>query len=209
MLFGDRNKSSSSKGPPADVGVPSRGLEWLWQQLRDVSSPHVLDCGKLHQLTANVLLARGAKLYVADLLSPLRGGAPDLWDRTPKIPVFRLKELLCRMPSVPGDSVDAIFCWQLFDLVPREALREMMAHLLAYLHSGGVLFLLLREPTRQAGSDAVWWLETAKSMGHEGDSRLPFLYSPVTNRQVEQLVGGASVKTFLTRTGLREVVVTK
>jgi hypothetical protein len=191
----------------AGAGQLSRGLEWLWQQLQDVRQPHVLDCGRMRPPTMQVLLHRGAKIYVADLLSPLRNGAPNLWVRAEKTPVFQLQELLRQVPEIPEESLAAVFCWQLLDLVPHTALAELIARLVLYLRPGGVLFCQVREPYLPQGAETEWWLETLTTLGRSGDGKLAFTYPPITNRQMESLLPSASVKTFLTRAGLREVLV--
>jgi hypothetical protein len=209
LLASHREASPNLSKTATSAGHLSRGLEWLWQQLRDVRHPQVLDCGRMRQATMQVLLHRSAKIYVADLLSPLRDGAPNLWDRSQKVPAFKLPDLLRQIPDVSGESLAAIFGWQLFDLVPRQALPELINQLMLYLQPEGVLFCLLREPSLAQGSTTEWWLETLTSLGRSGEGKGAFPYPPITNRQMELLVPAASVKTFLTRAGLREILVLK
>jgi hypothetical protein len=194
---------------PAPTGNISRGLEWLWQYLRDIPHPRILDCGPIRQATVSILMHRGVKLYVADLLTPLRKGDPQLWDRSPKTQTFRLGAFLDQVPPIPPASLTAIFCWQVPDLVPRAALPEFMARMLSYLELGGILFCFLREPYQPKGADAIWWLESLTTLASRCEDDRPFPYPPITNREMERLSPGGSVKTFLTRSGLREVLVLK
>ena len=209
QLASRRAAPSNPAQTEAGAGHLSRGLEWLWQQLRDVRHPQILDCGRMRPATMRVLLNRTAKLYVADLISPLRSGAPNLWDRSQKTPVFKLAELLRLVPEIPEESLGAIFCWQLFDLVPRTVLPELICRLVLYLQPGGVFFCLLREPHLPQGAETDWWLDTLTSLGRQEQNKVAYPYPPITNRQMELLVPSASVKTFLTRSGLREVLVLK
>ena len=209
QLASRREAPSNPTQAEAGVGQLSRGLEWLWQQLRDIRHPQVLDCGRMRPATMRVLLSRSAKLYVADLISPLRSGAPNLWDRSQKTPVFKLAELLRLVPEIPEESLAAIFCWQLFDLVPRGVLPELIDRLVRYLQPGGVFFCLLRELHLPQGAETEWWLDTFTTLSRLGQNEVAFPYPPITNRQMELLVPSASVKTFLTRSGLREVLVRK
>lgn len=208
MQLAPHQEASSHPGKTA-TGQLSRGLEWLWQQLRDVRHPQVLDCGRMRSATMQTLLHRGAKIYVADLLSPLRDGAPNLWDRSKKVPAFKLADLLRQVPEIADESLAAVFGWQLFDLVPRDALPELVSRLMSYLQPGGVLFCLLREPSLSQGSTTDWWLETLTSLGRGSEGNGAFPYPPITNRQMELLVPASSVKTFLTRAGIREILVLK
>lgn len=210
MQLAPHREASSHPGKTAPVtGQLSRGLEWLWQQLRDVRHPQVLDCGRMRSATMQTLLHRGAKIYVADLLSPLRDGAPNLWDRSKKVPAFKLADLLRQVPEIEDESLAAVFGWQLFDLVPRDALPELVNRLMSYLQPGGVLFCLLREPSLPQGSTTDWWLETLTMLGRGSEGKGAFPYPPITNRQMELLVPASSVKTFLTRAGIREILVLK
>lgn len=210
-MFASRPQTqSSATGAGTGPTSTSLGLEWLWQQLRDDRHPAFLDCGRMHASTMKVLLDRGStKVYVADLLSPFRWGAPDLWDRTAKVPVFRSIELLRLLPEIPPESLSAIFCWQLFDLVPTPSLPELAERLFSYLRPGGVLFCLLREVHLPEGAETNWWLESPRTLGREGNGKMAFAYPPITNRQMEGLAPSGRVKTFLNRSGLREVVAMK
>ena len=202
-------RESPAKPAPAR-GTPSRGLEWLWQyHLRDIAHPRNLDCGPVRQSTVSILMGRGVKLYVADLLSPLRNDAPQLWDRSQKAPQFRLDVLLEQVPPIPTGSLHAMFCWQVPDLAPRAALPELMARMLSYLEPGGVLFCVLHEPHLAKGAGTTWWLESLTALGSRCDNPRPFPHPPITNREMERLNPRGTVKTFLTRSGLREVLALK
>ena len=198
-------------GKSLRVGAPaaSAALEWLWQQLRDVRHPHILDCGPVTQATVEVLLRRGAKLYVADLVKPLQVGDDRFWDRRGKSPVFRLAEFLAELPDIPAKSISVIFCWHLLDLLPRNVLPGLVDRFFSYLHQGGVLFCLLREPYLSVGREVTWWFENLTTLASSGEGDQPFLYPVLSNREMERLIPSGSVKTFLTRSGRREVLAVK
>ncbi len=199
----------SVKITPPSVVPASRALEWLWRRLEDIRNPHILDCGPVSQATLNVLFRRGAKLYVADLVTPARRGDAEFWDRSKKQPLFLLEKFLDQIPSLPPGSLAAIFCWHLFDLLPRDALAGVMGRLCSYLRPGGALFCLLREPLLSAGSETDWWLETLVALASSGAGRKPFPYPAVTNRDVERIAVACATKTFLTKSGRREVLALK
>jgi len=188
------------------AGPSSAALEWLWQQLQGVPHPRILDCGPISQATVDVLLRRGAKLYVADLITPAREGNATFWDRRGKTPIFRLTDFLAQLPDIPVESLSVVLCWHLLDLLPREALPGLVNRLFSCLQPGGVLFCLLREPYLPAGSGMMWWFKnlTTLATGREGNT--PFLYPALSNREMERVVPSGSVKTFLTRSGRREVL---
>ncbi len=208
MLQTSRHESSKTVAP-GEGRMPSHGLEWLWAQLRDVRRPLVLDCGPLRQTTLDVLLRRGVKLCVADLVSPLQRGNPKFWDKTKKVPVFLTQTLLEQIPKVDAGSQDAVFLWHLLDLIPSEAVPLTVEHLFAYLKPGGILFALLRQPYLAEGSETVCWMENLTSFQTETNGKKPFAYPVVTNREIERLLPAGGVKIFLTRSGRREVVALK
>jgi hypothetical protein len=189
--------------------VASPALEWLWRHLQDVRHPHALDCGPVNPASVNVLLRRGAKLYVADLISPARNKPAAFWDRSKKHPVFRVEKFLAQLPEIPPESLSAIYCWHLLDLLPRESLPTVAQRLCYFLHSGGVLFCLLHEPSLTSGADSMWWLENLTNLNRGGSGKEPYPYPALSNREVERLVPDTTVKTFLTRSGFREVLLMK
>ena len=126
--------------------------------------------------------------------------------QTEKTRVFRTDEFLAQIPPIPLESLSVVLSWQLFDLVPHEALAAVVGRLCSYLQPGGVLFCILREPRLATGAETRWCLEGLTGLGFEGGKPTPFAYAPITNREMERLVPGGNVKTFLTRSGLREVL---
>ncbi len=187
----------------------SRSLDWLWARLQDNSNPHVLDCGPIQNPTVKVLTERGSKLYVADLVSLARHGEEELWDRAGEAPVFRTERLLSELPAIPPGSLSIVFCWQLLDLLPREALANVIRRIYLHLEPNGVLFLILREPHLTTGSDTLWYLETLTKLAARNAAQKPFPYPPLSNRELERLIPAGIAKTVLTRSGLREVLAVK
>jgi hypothetical protein len=154
----------------------------------------------------NIFLSRGAKVYVADLLTPLVRGEPAFWAQADKTAIFRLDEFLKQLPPIAAESLSTIFCWQLFDLLPRDALHGLVEHLWSYLKPGGMLFCLLREPYLSAGAETTWSFESLTVLRPGPESRQMFPYPALTNREVERLLPRGNVKTFLTRGARREVL---
>ncbi len=186
----------------------SPALEWLWQHLQDIAGPRILDCGVVRRCTVEALLGRGAKLYMADLISPLQQ-KKDYWDYSRNTPVFRTDRFLTQLPPIPRYSLNAVFCWQLLDLLPPEALAAVVLRMFLYLQPQGVLFCILREPCVLEGADRVWWLESLTTLSRDNGCSTPFSYAVVTNREMERLIPFGRAKTFLTRSGLREVLAIK
>lgn len=201
-------EDSGKKGPPgSNFRVPSQALEWVWNYLRDVENPHVLDCGTVSSSTVSALIRRHAKVYVADLIAPLQRNDPAYWQQSGKQVVFRLDELLKRIPEISPASLRLICCWHLLDLVPRDHLPELVTHLLSLLEPGGIFFCFLRESNLTSGKEGRWQFENLTTLGADRETAGEFPYSPLSNREIEKLTVGYSLKTFLTRSHRREVVV--
>lgn len=177
--------------------------------LRDVKHPHILDCGPACPATINVLLKRGAKIYVADLVTLAQQSGPRFLRQAGKTPLFLVDEFLDHLPDIPPGSLSAIACWHLLDLIPREAVAGVVARLWSELQPKGGLFCLLREPGMAYGAGTRWWLENLTTLGLEAESKTPFIYPAITNREIERLLPGSDVKTYLTRTARREILAIK
>jgi hypothetical protein len=184
----------------------SRGLQWLWQNLSHLRHPYCFDCGPIRQSSLDVLLLRGAKLYLSDLITAAQQGNSAFWSQRGKTPGFLTGDFLAQIPPIPPGSLSAIFCWGLLDLLPREALPPLVECFHSYLQTGGVLFSILREPHTTTGADTRWWFESLTVLGSSGTTQKPFPYPALTNREMERLFPGGNVKTFLMRSGRREVL---
>src|SRR5579885_2157794 len=155
VMLGIGEKKASGTAARTASGIPatSQGLDWFWQHLRDVQNPRILDCGPVSPGTLQTLLRRGAKLYVADLMTP-----------------------------------------------------ALIERLFALLEPLGVLFCALREPNHPTGIERRWWLESLTAARNEIDAKRSYPYPVITNREIERFLPTASIKTFLTRSGRREIL---
>ena len=199
-------RGTPAKSQPAAGAVASPALAWLWNYLSDVARPHILDCGSFRASTAEILLRRGAKLYVADLIAPLLQNDALLWDRSRKTHVFKTEAFLAQLPKIPPASLSLVLCWQLLDLLPHDSLAAFILQMQVYLRTGGVFFCFLREPYLTKGVEPGWRLGTLMTLKKDNEGTSPFPYPAITSREVERLLPTGNVKTFLTRAGFREVV---
>ena len=200
-----KNQEESNRTAAAPPGV-SRGLQWLWQHLSHLRHPHCLECGPIHQSTLDVLLLRGAKLYISDVITPLHSNPGAFWSVRGKSRVFLIDDFMAQIPAIPPESLSAIYCWGLLDLLPREVLAPLVERFHSYLQPGGVLFSILREPQLSTGAETRWWFESLTVLGSSERNQKAFPYPAVTNREMENLFPGGNVKTFLMRSGRREVM---
>ena len=211
-MFSVKTQEGFSRKPSSgqsSSSVPSQALQWIWNYLQDVANPHVLDCGTVSSTTVSVLMKRHAKVYVADLVAPLQRGDPAYWSQAEKQTLFCLDKLLKEVPEIHPASLSLICCWHLLDLVPRDQAPDLVSFLLSLLGPGGIFFCFLRESNLALGKDGRWRFESLTTLGAEGEGAGTFAYPPLSNREIEKLTPGCSLKTFLTRSHRREVVVLK
>jgi hypothetical protein len=199
---GQEEKYKNASGVP----IASQALQWLWQYLATTPRLRCFECGPIHQSTLNLLLTRGSKIYHSDLITPLQKDDPAFWIQKEKSREFQMDRLLELIPPIPPNSLTAIFCWGLLDVVPREALPQLVERFHSFLEPNGALFCILREPSTAAGADNHWWFDTLTTLGSSNAAKKSYPYPPVTNREMERIFPGGNVKTFLTRTGRREIV---
>ena len=209
FLTKDKTDTAKTGAAPRNSATSSPALEWLWQHFRDVTNPRVLDCGSSQKSTLDILLRRGAKVYVADLVSPLVEPDPAFWDRSGKQPKFLVGKFMAQFPAIPPGSLTFVLCWHLLDLLPRESLPSVVERLCSCLEEGGALFCLLRQPDLAVGAETNWWLEGLTSFGASAEVKGAFRNPALTNREMERLVASGTIKTFLTRSGRREVLAFK
>lgn len=205
----EHNFAARAPRPESGAAGTSQGLEWLWRHLQDVRHPRVLDCGPVSQGTLEVLIKRGAKFYASDVITPALEHDSRFWDRSKKTPIFLTSDFLNQLPDIPGSSLTAVLSWNLLDFIPHESLQGVIERLFSLLEPLGVLFSLLREPHLTAGVERRWWLESLAVPRSQVDAHKTFPYPPITNREMERFLPGASIKTFLTRSGRREVLALK
>jgi hypothetical protein len=85
----------------------------------------------------------------------------------------------------------------------------LVAKLWSYLRPGGVLFCLLREPYLAKGAQSRWWFDSLKVLGAGIEMEAAFPHPALSNREIERLLPGGNVKTFLTRFARREILAIK
>ena len=150
---------------------------------------------------------RGAKLYHSDLITPAQQSNSVFWSRQGKTPVFLVEDFLAQIPPIPPESLSAICCWGLLDLLPHEALPPLGGASSIPTFSRTVCSSpSCANRTRATGAETRWWFESLTVLGSSDRSQKPFPYPALTNREMERLFPGGNVKTFLTRSGRREVL---
>jgi hypothetical protein len=206
-------KAGGAKAEPRNVASeaapstrPSRGLEEFFGQIRGLSGLTILDLGGATQKNVNFITDLGHRLYSEDFLRILHEtfGADGADQSNPGRIEYFLKQTL----DYPEDQFDGVLVWDALEyLAPAllTAVVERLQHivrpksyLLAFFHADDKQELVQTYTFRIEGVSAL-------EVSQQGLRRPVQLFN---NRSVEKLFGKFdSVKFFLTRERLREVIV--
>jgi SAM-dependent methyltransferase len=188
----------------------------------------VLDIGYTSAGNIRYLTERGHKVYSEDLLEASTDPALATSDEQGK-PILDSKQFLAENLAYSAAQFDIVLCWNLADYLDESLVKPVVGRLWSVLKPGGMLLAFFH--TREAGPDAPCYryhmlngdnLEMqpveprrfvrkgptgAKHTSIGGGFRLQRVFN---NRHVETLFRDfSSIKFFLTRDNIREVLVVR
>lgn len=204
------SKSSVGNNAP-EYALGSRrsyAFETITRRLVEQPCQHVLDFGGLNQPNLDFFSKFGHRLYSEDLLRSIDTFfTPEEIDRR-QIEPARLEQFLDESLDFPDQSTDAALCWDVLQFVPPilcgaivERLFRILApdaYILAYFHP---------ETGPQKTCAHLCRIVDGKTlmMRPRGSPRM---VQPFNNRAIERIFQRfRTVKFFLTRDHLREVIV--
>lgn len=199
--------AGKSSGQATVMERPSRGLEEFFKYIRDTSGLTILDLGIATQQNVTFITNLGHRLYAADFLQSLSDtfGLDDTVDQSnPGQIEYFLKQAL----DYPEGHFDAVLIWDVLEyLAPAlltavvERLHQIVrpkSYMLAFFHADNKLDAVPFYTFR------IQQLDTLQ-VAQQGERRPAQLFN---NRSLEKLFGKfESVKFFLTRERLREVII--
>jgi hypothetical protein len=193
--------------PPTVSSRPSRGLAEFFTQIRDTSGLTILDLGGATQKNVSFITDLGHRLYSEDFLRMLHEafGADDTEDQTNP---GRIEYFLKQTLDYPEGHFDGVLVWDVLEYLNPVLLNAVVerlhyimrpkAYMLAFFHSDDKLEAV---PSYTFRIDHLNSLEILQ----QGMRRPAQLYN---NRSLEKLFARFdSVKFFLTRERLREVII--
>lgn len=191
----------------------SNGLREFLQGWDKVEGRRVLDLGCTSNANLSYFTERGHSVYSDDLLHEANDAAyflPPTEDKPAAAPIFDAARWLRDNLEFPAERFDAVLLWDLVDYMPEALVKPLLERLTASLRPGGGILSYFH--TRDAGADAAFFRyhihdhETLE-LRPGANYRLQRIFN---NRHVENLFKGyRSVKFFLARDNLREVLATK
>lgn len=194
-------------GPQAGWERRSHGLDQFFGGLAGDSGLAILDLGEVNQAKVSFITALGHRMYSEDFLHALDASFGEDSIEAQANPQ-RVREFLDQALRFPRTHFDGVLAWDALQYLARPLLVAVVARLHAILRPGGLLLSLFHSDEKA---------ESAPRYGFRiGDSRTLLLRplgqrrtpQPFNNRAIERLFQEfASVKFFLTRDRLREVIV--
>jgi len=186
---------------------PSRGLQEFFSYIRGQSGLTILDLGGATQQNVNFITNLGHRLYSEDFLRILNDtfGTDDTVDQSNP---GRIEYFLRQALDYPEAHFDGVLVWDVFEYLEPTLLNAVVermqkivrpkSYMLAFFHSDDKLTAV---PFYNFRIQEVNVLQ----VGQQGRRRPAQLFN---NRSLEKLFGQfESVKLFLTREQLREVII--
>ncbi|MDP9262984.1 MAG: class I SAM-dependent methyltransferase [Acidobacteriota bacterium] len=198
--------------PPASTErIPrhSTGLGEFTRMLAGQEEMRILDLGPTSPTNIARLTGQGHKAYNEDVL--LASNSPVYAARTDEgKPTINVDRFLVENLTYTTTLFDAVLCWDVPDYLPEAVVRPAVERLHRVTKAGGVLLAFFH--TRDAGPDAPYYRYHIV-----GDDQLELQQGPrfrlqriFNNRNIEKLFQDfASIKFFLARDNVREVLVVK
>jgi SAM-dependent methyltransferase len=205
----------------------SNGLVEVSRRLDTDEQLCVLDIGSTSAANIRYLTERNHRIYSEDLLEASTDPALETQDEDGKR-TLDSKRFLADNLTYPNGHFDVVLCWNLADYLDESLVKPVVARLWSTMKSGGVLLAFFH--MQEAGPDAPCYryhivdkdklemqhIVSRKDVrkGPTGAHRPPDktfrLQRVFNNRHIENLFRDfGSIKFFLTRDNIREVLVVR
>src|SRR5215470_8773912 len=204
---------------PQRLNRRSSAMAELARTLKSEDPLCVLDIGATSASNIRFFTERGHRIYSQDLLEASTDPALAVQDEQGKT-TLDSKKFLEENLSYPNAQFDLVFCWNLADYLDESLVKPVMARLWSVMKPGAMLLAFFH--TREAGPDAPYYryhitgtdVLEMHALNAKGDQRKPHsaftLQRVFNNRHIENLFRDfASIKFFLSRDNIREVLVVR
>jgi hypothetical protein len=197
--------SRSRNQRPTPLTRQSRGLEQFFFNIRDIVGLSILDCAGANQDNIDFLINLGHKVYSQDLVRNLDDCFQDLAEQTNP---GRIEYFLKQNLDYPPQSIDGALLWDSLQFMSPALLNAVVERLFDVLKPQSYLlaFFTATEKMTDVASHSFRIADNKTIVLTERGVRPAGQI--FNNRSLERLFGKyESVKFFLTRESLREVIV--
>jgi hypothetical protein len=197
-------RKASRKDPP--VPRPSRGLEQFFFNVRDVVGLSILDCAAANQDNVNFLVDLGHKIYSQDLVRSLDEAFGV--DPAEQTNVGRIDYFLRQNFDYPSATFDGVLLWDSLQFMSPALLNEVVERLYDLMKPKSYLLAFFTAQERATEAPSYGFRIVDNKTILLSDRGVRPVGHVFNNRNLEKLFGKfESVKFFLTRESLREVIV--
>jgi hypothetical protein len=207
---GSVRRAAPAQHPDPEDAVmtrPSRGLEEFFSNIRGQSGLHILDLGGATQQNVSFITNLGHRLCTEDFLRILADvfGTEDTVDQSnPGRIDFFLRQAL----DYPDDQFDGVLIWDVLEYLEPTLLNAVVDRLRKIVRARSYMLAVFHSDDKlQAAPFYTFRIQEVNTLQvtRRGVRRPAQLFN---NRSLEKLFGRfESVKFFLTRERLREVIV--
>jgi SAM-dependent methyltransferase len=216
----------SSSNPPAAPAAPqklarrSSGIAEILRVLNSQEGLCILDMGSTSANNIRLFTQKGHKSYSEDLLRASLDPGLRIRDEEGK-EVLDSKKFLDENLVYANAQFDIVLCWNLPDYMEESLVKPTVDRLWSVMKPGGLLLVFFH--TRDAGPESKCYRYHVTGTndldmqeirlplpGRPGEKESPRLQRVFNNRHIENLFRDfASIKFFLARDAIREVLVVR
>ena len=185
----------------------SNGLEQFFSYIRDEVGLTILDLGGANQANVSFVTNLGHKLYSEDLLRNLRYFLSGSKSSEPIHP-DQVKEFLAQNLNYPADFFDGVLVWDALEYMEPLLLNAVIERFRQIVKANSYLLAVFHAQDKvDVAPHYVFRIHDAQTLLLSLRSRERTV-TAFNNRHLERLFQGfASLKFFLTRDHLREVII--
>ncbi|MSO19248.1 MAG: class I SAM-dependent methyltransferase [Acidobacteria bacterium] len=208
VLKQDQHPATNLPGSAASGLRQSKGLREFWNAVGATEGMQILDLGAASQENINFITGLGHRLCTEDLYGSLQFKST----RTPTAEAIESEAVQFFQGNLnyQKGQFDGVLCWDLLDFLPDSVIEPLITvlyqflkpdgHLLAFFHAGQPGQIVPVEQYRIRGADQL-------KVTQRGTGKL---WRSFNNRAIESLFRDyASLRFFLTKDSLREVIITR
>ncbi|MDQ6708607.1 MAG: class I SAM-dependent methyltransferase [Acidobacteriota bacterium] len=183
----------------------SRGLEHFFHDIRDHVGLSILDLAGATQENINYITNLGHKIYTQDFIRSLDDNFNGDDDQTN---AARIDTFLRQNLEFPDETFDAVLVWDVLQYLPPALLAATLDRLLRIVRPKSYLLAFFSADEKSKNSPGYTFRiqnQSTLSITQRGSRKQAQVFN---NRSLEKLFNRfESVKFFLTRESLREVIV--
>lgn len=200
--------ATPSSAPASSLVRSSPALDQMLHILRDHQNLQILDLGEVNQDNVAFLTSLGHRLYSEDLLRSVDAvfgeGDPNLTHASAP----RQRDFFEQALAFPHGHFDAALIWDSFEYLARPLLDPVLHRLLNIVRPGAVMIACFHADVRDPNVPHASYRIQGPGQILVQPREPRRIVQPYNNRTIEQLFQPcSSVKFFLTRDSLREVLV--